>query len=697
MTPQQVLKQVFGYDSFRPQQEAIVHHLLSGKDAFVLMPTGGGKSICFQVPALVLPGITIVISPLISLMQDQVETLRANGVKAAFYNSTQSGTTRNTIVQECQLEQIKLLYLAPETYLPALESWLKDCNISLIAIDEAHCVSSWGHDFRPEYTQLGPTRSYFPEVPMVALTATADKVTRKDIVAQLNLQQPEVFISSFDRPNIQLTVRGNLKKKEKLNEIRALIGEHEGESGIIYCLSRKETEALAKELRQFGLNTAAYHAGMTSVERERIQQQFITDEIPIICATIAFGMGIDKPNVRWVIHNNLPKNIESYYQEIGRAGRDGLDAQAILYFTARDAILHHNFINEGENSIVARKKLQRMQQFSEATSCRRKILLQYFNETLEEDCGNCDICLHPPDFIDGTIIAQKALSAIKRTNERISTTMLIKILRGSESADVIRRGFHHIKTYGVGAEYTEQQWQHYIAQLLNLHLLEIDYEQFLNLKITPNGWNVLKGIDPVRLTTPPVKKQAANSRKKTTATGATNHQLLGALKALRLELARQRNVPAYIVFNDATLQDMVVQQPTNLTELSAVKGIGAAKLEQYGTLFLDCIAQNQPTAKEDTLEHTLRLLQEGFSIQEVAFQRGFQPGSIYQHLEKLTADGRVTDVSNYISEDEITRVVEVFEMMEEKGKLKPIFEALNGTVPYEKIRLALSIHQQKSK
>jgi ATP-dependent DNA helicase RecQ len=599
LKPLDILKSSFGYDEFRPIQEDAIDMILNGIDTFVLMPTGGGKSICFQVPALVLDGLTIVISPLISLMQDQVETLKGNGIRAAFFNSTQSGGERNDLARQAMSGELKLLYMAPETFLPAVQSWLTSVNVSLIAIDEAHCVSTWGHDFRPEYTQLGQIRSSFPNVPFMALTATADVLTRKDIITQLRLHQPEVYISSFDRPNLELTVKGNIPKKQKFKQILEFIKAQGDASGIIYCFSRKETEEWANELKRNGMNAEHYHAGMPSQKRASVQQSFINDDTPIICATIAFGMGIDKSNVRWVIHNNLPKNVESYYQEIGRAGRDGLPSQVLLYYTMKDVVMQSNFIRQDENSIVGIKKLQRMQQFAEATSCRRKILLNYFNEHREQDCGNCDICLNPPDFIDGTVIAQKALSGIHRTNQRAATTMLIKILRGSESQDVINRGFDKIKTFGVGAEYTEYEWQHYLAQLINLGLIEIAYDQYLSLKYTATGKQVLFGAKEIKLTIPPEKTGSAKKEKKKKkskaqklAAGTYDEGLFEVLRIKRAELAKEQRVPPYIIFNDVTLTQMAGKKPASLNEMATISGVGDTKLVKYGPIFLDLILRS---------------------------------------------------------------------------------------------------------
>jgi ATP-dependent DNA helicase RecQ len=591
----EILKSSFGYDTFRPLQQNAIETVLAGKDAFVLMPTGGGKSICYQVSALSLPYLTVVISPLISLMQDQVATLNSNGIKAAFFNSTVSVSEKNILIQQCRNSTLKLLYMAPETFLPAIESWLGDVSLSLLAVDEAHCVSTWGHDFRPEYAKLGNARSKFPDVPCIALTATADLVTRKDISKQLKLNAPNTYISSFDRPNLQLIVKGNVNKKGKVKQMVEFIEQQEGTSGIVYCFSRKETEEWTKLLRERGIAARTYHAGLNANDRAEAQHSFIHDETQIICATIAFGMGIDKSNVRWIIHNNLPKNIESYYQEIGRAGRDGLPAKVLLYYSMKDVVMQANFIRETENSFVGMKKLQRMQQFAEATSCRRKILLNYFNEHKEDDCGNCDVCLHPPNFINGTIIAQMALSGIKRTKERVATTLLIKILRGSDSQDVLNRGYGELKTFGVGSEYSEYEWQHYIAQLINLGLIEIAYDQYLSLKITNLGKQVLYGIKEIKVTIPPekaIRSGKKQQKKNIDVPSNFDKSLFDILRGKRAELAKNQGVPPYIVFNDATLTHMAAMKPESLNEMATISGVGETKLIKYGPLFLELIKEN---------------------------------------------------------------------------------------------------------
>ncbi|HKK74206.1 MAG TPA: DNA helicase RecQ, partial [Saprospiraceae bacterium] len=498
----EALKKYFGYDQFRPMQGEIIQSVFSGKDTIVLMPTGGGKSICYQIPAIVMPGTCIVISPLISLMKDQVEGLKSNGVSAAFLNSSLSSKEVRAVEESLLAQELDLLYISPEKitsggFLP----FLKKVKINLIAIDEAHCISAWGHDFRPEYTKLKFLKTQFKGTPLIALTATADKLTRKDIQKQLNLKKPEAFIASFDRPNLSLNVRPGQKRFEQILEF---IRTHPDQSGIIYCLSRKSTEKIAQKLSDKGITAEAYHAGLSPNERSLVQENFINDTTPIVCATIAFGMGIDKSNVRWVIHYNLPKNIEGYYQEIGRAGRDGVPADTLLFYSFQDVSMLQEILgnNQSEHSELQLAKLDRMRQYAESPTCRRRMLLSYFGEDLEKDCGNCDVCHDPPESIDGTVIAQKALSAIYRLQQKHSMGTVIDVLRGSSRQELINAGLHKVKTYGAGRDIPYSHWQQYLLQLLNQGYIEIAYHQRNRILLTEASKKVLFENRPVSLVMP---------------------------------------------------------------------------------------------------------------------------------------------------------------------------------------------------
>jgi len=590
--PQTLLKNVFGYDKFRPLQQEIIDRTLVGKDSFVLMPTGGGKSMCFQIPALCFDGITIVVSPLISLMKDQVQALESNGIKADFFNSSISPQAENDVISRATKGEIQLLYLSPEKLISVSNTWLKKLNIKLVAIDEAHCVSMWGHDFRPEYTQLKVFRNSLPEVPFMALTATADKSARTDIEEQLGLKDSKLFISSFDRKNLSIEVRGQVPKQKKLQEIEQFVERKKNESGIIYCLSRKNTEEVANYLKEDGHSVAFYHAGMNPEEREQVQTKFINDDTKIIVATIAFGMGIDKSNVRWVIHYNLPKNLEGYYQEIGRAGRDGLPSETRLYYNMKDFVLYSQFADNGANSTMQKEKLSRMLQFAEAKSCRRKILLSYFGEHLTNACGNCDVCDNPPKDFDGTLLAQKALSGIARMKEKEGITMLINVLRGSNNAEVYAGGYFQLKTYGVGSDVSFFDWRDYIIQLANQGLIEIMYSEGSALKISPIGWKVLRGEQSIKLTLPIIakeKKRREPKFMKMTDEGEVNMELFTELKKLRYSISREENVPAYIIFNDKSLKAMASDLPITENQFLAISGVGMNKMKKYGEKFMKVI------------------------------------------------------------------------------------------------------------
>jgi ATP-dependent DNA helicase RecQ len=695
--PQTLLKQVFGYDEFRPLQQEIIDRTLAGKDSFVLMPTGGGKSMCFQIPALCFDGITIVVSPLISLMKDQVQALQANGIKSDFFNSSISPQAENDVIARAKNGEIKLLYLSPEKLISVSNTWLKSLNIKLVAIDEAHCVSMWGHDFRPEYTQLKAFRNSLPEVPFMALTATADKSARADIEMQLGLKDSKLFISSFDRKNLSIEVRGQVSKNKKLQEIARFVKRKKNESGIIYCLSRKNTEEVADYLKGEGHSVAFYHAGMNPEERERVQTAFIHDDTKIIVATIAFGMGIDKSNVRWVIHYNLPKNLEGYYQEIGRAGRDGLPSETRLYYNMSDFVLYSQFADGGANSAMQKDKLSRMLQFAEAKSCRRKILLSYFGEHLTKDCGNCDVCDNPPKDFDGTVLAQKALSGIARMKEKEGITMLINVLRGSNNAEVLAGGYSQLKTHGVGKDVSFMDWRDYIIQLANQGLIEIMYSEGSALKISPIGWDVLKGEQAIKLTLPVVPEEKNKMRPnamKMADEEEVNTDLLSELKKLRFSISREKNVPAYVIFSDKVLKQMATDMPVTTNQFLGISGVGMNKTDQYGEEFMAVIRKYKSVAKPKTTPTTLEtfvLYKEGFNPEEIAAKRDLQITTVYSHLSQLYTEGKEVELEKLVATAVVDKVRVAFNALDREITLKPIFEKLNETVSYGEIRMSLTL------
>lgn len=686
------LKKYFGYDSFRDQQEKIISSVLAKKDNLVIMPTGGGKSICFQLPAILFDGLTLVISPLIALMKDQVDGLKANGIEADFFNSSQDSFEQDAIFDKVVQKKIKLLYVAPES-LSLLGNILIEEYISCIAIDEAHCISSWGHDFRPSYQQLGFLKKSLPNTPIIALTATADKATRTDILKQLSIPNAPQFLSSFDRKNIELEVR---PANDRMAQIIKFIRKKPNESGIIYCLSRKSTEQIAAKLKLNGINAAAYHAGLNFLERTKTQENFIFDKTQVVCATIAFGMGIDKSNVRWVIHYNMPKNIEGYYQEIGRSGRDGVAANALLFHSYSDVIQLRKFMNGASNEEVQAAKLDRMKQFSEATTCRRKILLSYFGELLAEDCGNCDVCKNPPQFFNGTIIAQKALSVITRLKESEAIGTVIDVLRGAHNAAVLDKGYDKLKSHGVGSEISWRDWQQYLIQLTNQGYCEIAFHKHNALQLTDFSKKVLFEGGKVNLTRPVEFKEQLVAEKATKTKKAKKDTLFERLRKLRQEIALAENIPPYLVFNDASLKDMERARPMCESDFLEISGVGQRKLEVYGEEFIAEIVafsneKIKTRKKVDTHKVTYELYKEGFTIDEISEKRKLKSTTIFSHLAKLYTDGKPIEIYDFVTKDEVEKVRLAKDELEDPQALKPYYEHLNAEIEYFKIRLALTI------
>jgi len=721
-SPLEILQQYFGYDNFRLEQANAVENVIAKKDTFVLMPTGGGKSLCYQVPALVLEGTAIVISPLIALMKDQVDALRVNGISASYINSSMSSFEQNETLNQLKNGELKLLYVAPEKLSADNGAFLKllsDVNISLFAVDEAHCVSHWGHDFRPDYLFLNGIKKQFPKVPIIALTASADEITRKDIIKQLNLQEPLVLVSSFDRANIKYFVQ---PKQSVLKNIIQYLNEHPDDSGIIYCLSRKGTEEMSNNLRENGINSAFYHAGINSIERAKVQEDFLKDKIRVMVATIAFGMGIDKSNVRFVIHADLPKNIESYYQETGRAGRDGLPSEAILFYSYADVVKLRNFaMVEGneEQSDLMLQKLKQMSDFAEMQKCRRQYLMEYFGEKHDGNCNSCDYCLSDFEAFDATVDAQKLLSAIFRLKERYGKTLIIDFLRGSKGVK-ITDFMRSLPTYGIGNNQDKNYWQNLLRQLLINGFLSESNEEFSVLKLNEESKLIL--FKNKKVIFKKIKEQAKavtvaeTEPDYTTPEFDANEDLFAELRALRREIAERENVPPYVIFSDATLLELSAYLPNSKEELSQISGFGAFKIEKYGETFLPPIVEfcrknnlsskisekkpkKKPATKSankyeaGTFTTTFQMFKAGNSIEEIAKIRNLAINTIQNHLVNFVTVGTIKP-SELMDINKIVPIIEIAKT-QTIPSLKAIKDELGEGFSYFEIHIAMAYHKSQ--
>jgi ATP-dependent DNA helicase RecQ len=711
----EILKHQFGYDSFRMNQEAAISAVLGGTDCVVLMPTGGGKSLCYQIPALMMDGLTLVISPLIALMKDQVDALRVNGVEAAFLNSTQTAAEQVEVFRDVRSGKLKLLYVAPERLLQSGDQFLdfiRSTNVSLFAIDEAHCISSWGHDFRPEYLRLAVLKREFPQIPVIALTATADKLVRKDIFDRLALNGAELFLSSFNRPNIHYTVE---PKRNSYGQLLNFLAERKDQSGIIYCLSRNSVDSLAADLRDEGFSALAYHAGLDKQTRDRHQNVFLTDEAKIIVATIAFGMGIDKSNVRFVVHMDLPKNIESYYQETGRAGRDGLPSEALLFFSGADIVKLKGFAEvEGDarQSEIMLKKLDVMGKFGDLKTCRRKFLLNYFSEELTEDCGNCDNCTKTFERFDGTVIAQKALSAVYRTGQRFGMNYVIDFLRGSQ-AQTIRDEHKNLKTYGIGSDISKHSWFEYFKDLIAQGYLAQTEGTYPLVVLTEKSMDVLTGNAKVELIKVIEREEKPKKLVAEVPMPPYIKELFDRLREVRTRFAKAENVPPYIVFSDSTLAEMAAYLPQNDFEMHKISGVGDMKFQKYGADFLREIQEycrqnnlasrvdlksskreRKPRAKRDsdgrdTYSISLEMFRSGKSVPEIARERGVLPSTIEGHLARFVPTGEIA-LEELVPTHKVESIRQAVLKFNETGALSPIKEYLGEEYSYGEIRAVIA-------
>ena len=711
--PESVLKEVFGYDAFRLNQKSIIDSVLEGRDTFAIMPTGGGKSICYQLPALMLEGTCIVISPLIALMKDQVDSLRVQGIQAGYLSSTQTREEQNQVIQALRNHSIKLLYVAPERLFDENNyflNFLSGVDISFIAVDEAHCISSWGHDFRPVYLKLAQLKEQFSGIPFIALTATADSITQKDIIQKLELQNPAVYLSSFNRENIEYHVA---PKNDSFQQLMSFLTNYQEESGIIYCLSRDSTERTAEKLKSVGFEAEAYHAGLPPETRNEVQEKFIKDQVKIVVATIAFGMGIDKSNVRFVVHMDLPKNIESYYQETGRAGRDGLESVALLFFSYGDVFRLKNFIDNDENpeqTKVQLKKLDQMVDFGQLTTCRRKFLLNYFGEETADTCGKCDNCLDKHEKFDATEMVQKALSAVARLHENFGMNLVIDVLRGSKS-EKVKPYMRELPTYGIGADISKQDWVFYFKEMLRQSLLQKTEDQYPVLKLNDNSWEVLKGNRSISLSRPRKVniKQADQSE-------YFDKVLFEELRAWRRDEANKRGLAPYMIFSDASLKELSAYLPLQKPDLMAINGFGTKKIESFGEDVLQIIRnfcagkdmasrmhlkkgkqvkQNSSRIGDganSTQQASFDLWEQGYSIEQISESRGLGVSTVEGHLAKMVETGQIklTDLVDIEEGDMIKKQVEIHGW----ASLRTLKDNLPDTISYGKIKWVVADMQR---